>query len=299
MAETSSLPMDWSHIQAFLAVVDHGSLSAAARALGQSQPTLGRHIKSFEAALGIEVFTRHARGFALTEAGKRLLPTARAMRQAMHDLARTAEAEARQDTGLVRIACSVHVAHYVLPEIIATLRTHAPGIDLVIDASDESENLLFREADIALRMYRPTQLDLIARHITDIPIGAFAARSYLDRRGRPTTMDALRAHDLVGFDLAPQIRTELARLGMSEDSLRFPVRCDNQTAYWELVRAGCGIGFSQIDTARRDPLVEQVPLSLDLPALPMWLTAHQTVRRIPRVATVWDHLAQTLSARFA
>lgn len=291
--------LDWSRVQAFLAVAEHGSLSAAARALGQSQPTLGRHIKSFEEDLGVEVFHRHARGFSLTEAGERMVPAARKMQTAMHDIVLAADTGANQDTGTVRIACSVHVAHHVLPPIIAELRQTAPGIDLVIDASDDSENLLFREADIALRMYRPRQLDLITRHIADIPMGAFAAVSYLDARGRPSSTADLRHHDLIGYDQAPLIRNELARLGILESDLHFPVRCDNQTAYWQLVRAGCGIGFSQVDTGRRDPAVEQVPLGFDLPNLPLWLTAHEAVRRIPRVDMIWTLLAQALGARFA
>lgn len=291
--------LDWSRVQAFLAVAEHGSLSAAARALGQSQPTLGRHIKSFEDELGVEVFHRHARGFSLTEAGERMVPAARKMQTAMNDIVLAADAGANQDTGTVRIACSVHVAHHVLPPIIAELRQTAPGIDLVIDASDDSENLLFRESDIALRMYRPRQLDLITRHIADITLGAFAATSYLDARGRPSSTEDLMHHDLIGYDRAPLIRNELARMGISEDALHFPVRCDNQTAYWQLVRAGCGIGFSQLDTGHRDPDVEHVPLGFDLPKLPLWLTAHETVRRIPRVDKVWTLLAQALTARFA
>lgn len=290
---------DWSRAQAFLAVAEHGSLSAAARAIGQSQPTLGRHIKSFETALGVELFHRHARGFSLTDAGARVLPAARRMHAAMSDMALVAETEASQDVGTVRIACSVHVAHYVLPQIVSELRRTAPQIDLVIDASDDSENLLFREADIALRMYRPTQLDLIARHIADIPIGAFAAISYLDTFGRPRTAQDLRDHALVGYDQSPLIRNELRRLGVAEAELRFPVRCDNQTAYWELVRAGCGIGFTQVITGRRDPMLEEIPLDFALPHLPLWITAYEPVRHIPRVATIWTALTEALLAQFA
>ncbi len=291
--------MDWSRVQAFLAVAEHGSVAGAARALGHSQPTLGRHIRDFEGALGIEVFQRHRRGFSLTQAGTRLLPAARQMQAAMAEIARNAEAEAAQASGTVRLAASVHIAHHVLPRIIAALRAEAPEIDVVIHASDDSDNLLFREADIALRMYRPTQLDLIARHIADVPIGAFASLDYVRRRGQPGGLEDFKRHDLVGYDRSPLIRQELEKLGLSEEDLNFPVRCDNQTAYWELVCAGCGIGFTQVETGRREPRVTELPLPVDLPSLPIWLTAHETVRRIPRVARVWDHLAPSLAADFA
>jgi DNA-binding transcriptional LysR family regulator len=118
------------------------------------------------------------------------------------------------------------------------------------------------------------------------------------RRGQPYSVGDLKRHDLVGYDKSPLIRNELKRLGLSEEDVRFPVRCDNQTAYWELVCAGCGIGFTQLDTGRRDPRVSHIEVPFDLPKLPMWLTAHETVRRIPRVATIWEHLAEALSSRF-
>lgn len=292
--------MNWSLVQAFLALAEHGSISAAARKIGVTQPTLGRHIHAFEDALGIEVFKRHPRGFSLTEAGEKLLPAARQMQAAMAEITRKAETEAGAKTGTVRIAASIHVAHHVLPQIIAELRAEAPEIELVIHASDDSDNLLFREADIALRMYRPTQLGLITRHIADARIGAFAAQSYVARRGRPGALGDFKRHDMVGFDRSPLIRAELIRLGLEEKDLRFPVRCDNQTAYWELVCAGCGIGFTQVETGRRDPRVTELEMPfIELPTLPLWLTAEESVRHLPRVAVVWDHLAWTLGRHFA
>ena len=290
--------LDWSRVQSFLAVAEHGSLSRAAKELSLTQPTLGRHVRDFETAVGFEVFHRHAKGLALTAAGAKLLAPARAMQAAMNALTLSAEADDSAKQGVVRIASSVHVAHYVLPPIIATLREDAPDIEIVIHASDDSENLLFREADIALRMYRPHQLELVTRHIADIPIGAFATKAYLDRRGRPRAIADLMSHDLVGYDQSPLIRDEMRRLGLDFYAARFAVRCDNQTAYWELVRAGCGIGFTQVETGRSDPNLEQLSLGLDLTPLPIWLTAHETVRRIPRVAQIWDLLAHALTARF-
>jgi DNA-binding transcriptional LysR family regulator len=161
-------------------------------------------------------------------------------------------------------------------------------------ASDESDNLLFAEADIAVRMYRPKQLELITRHIGDIELGAFAARSYIQRKGRPTNFNDLAELDIVGFDQSTLITDHMKAMGMPADPEMFAVRCDNQTAYWQLVRAGCGVGFTQAHTGRGDPLVEELDLGLNIPALPVWLAAHPSARKTPRVDRIWALLSELL-----
>lgn len=287
--------IDWSLVQSFLAVAQTGSLSGAAEALGQSQPTIGRHIRTLETALEVELFQRHARGLRLTETGARLRPAAEAMREAMQRLALEAEAEAGQLEGTVRIACSVFAAHHILPPILADLREAEPAIALVLQPSDDSDNLTFREADIAVRMYRPRQLDLVTRHICDLEMGIFAAHRYVARRGVPQAIQDLMRHDIVGYDQSTLMLDAMAELGFKADINAFCVRTDNQTAYWELVRAGCGIGFTQTQVGRADPDVQEIRMpGFVVPALPVWLTAQETVRRIPRVDRIWTLLAEGL-----
>lgn len=289
---------DWSHVQSFLAVAETGSLSAAAEKLGQSQPTIGRHVKALEDDLGVELFHRHARGLSLTDIGAEIRPAAEAMRTAMATIALKAEAQSDTAEGTVRIASSDFVAHHVLPQMLADIRVEYPDIRLVVIPSDTSENLLFREADIAIRMYRPDQLELVTRHVADIELGTFAARSYLDRRGRPKSAAELLEHDLVGYDQSTLITDTMRDLGWPAGPDTFVVRCDHHPTYWEMVRAGCGIGFTQAKVGRDDPLVEELNLDLDLPSLPIWLTAHQTVRKAPRVDAIWRALDKRLSAEF-
>ena len=160
-------------------------------------------------------------------------------------------------------------------------------------ATDRTENLLFGEADIAVRMYRPHQLDVITRHIGDVSLGLFAAKSYLERRGIPTR-DTMLEHDFVGYDRNEEIIRGFRERGLEVDRDFFVARTDSQTAYWELVRAGCGLGFGKVDYAKFDPLLQEVPTEFDLPKLEVWLTAHERVRRIPRVARVWEHLSDRL-----
>lgn len=288
--------LDWSLIQAFVAVADTGSLSAAARALGLSQPTLGRQVNVLEQTIGAPLFRRQPRGMALTALGAHLLDPARAMFEAAGRLTLVAAGESQSMAGSVRITASVVISHHVLPPILAALRRAEPQIELDLVASDSTENLLFREADIAIRMYRPEQLDVVTRHLGDIPLGMYGARTYLDRKGRPATQDDLLRHDFVGHDTNDQIIREMRALGWQVDRGWFPVRCDHQTTYWELVRAGCGLGFSQIGIGRADPLVEQVAHDLPMPTLPVWLTAHEKMRQSPRIRRVWDHLAGSLMA---
>lgn len=287
---------DWTLIRSFLAVAEAGSLSGAARATGISQPTLGRHIQAIETTLQIALFARTAQGQALTEAGQALLPAARAMQTAAAELALAAKARATGIEGTVRLAASRVVSHAILPPILARLRDEEPGIQIDLVPSDTSENLLFGEADIALRMYRPTQVDLVARHIADLQLGLFAAKSYLDRKGRPASVEDLMRLDFVGQDRMDQIIRVMAGLGVNVDRSFFPVRCDDPLTYVELVRAGCGLGGLLCRLGDTDPLLERIDLIADLPSLPVWLTAPPRLRQSPRLRRVWDALAAGFTA---
>ncbi|PSL18638.1 LysR family transcriptional regulator [Shimia abyssi] len=294
--DTALNTLDWSLIQSFLAVAQAGTLSTGAHKLGMSQPTLGRHIRALEAQLGAELFLRHARGFELSPQGKELLPHAQAMAQAMQALAITAAGAQTRLQGDVRIATSVFMAHHAMPGIIAQMRAAEPDIQIDLIPSDASENLLFREADIAVRMYRPTQLDMITKHLGDIRLGMFATREYLSRRGKPATAEELRHHDIIGYDANDDIIREMRGMGIPASRDWFAVRCDNQSAYWELVRAGCGLGFCQAEIARATPGIEEVALDFPLPVLPVWLTAHETLRHTPRISRIWSLLETGLRA---
>jgi DNA-binding transcriptional LysR family regulator len=288
--------VDWALVQAFLAVAEEGSLSAAARRMQASQPTLGRQVKALEAELGLTLFLRHAKGLTLSTAGEALLAPARAMAAAVGEISLYAAGREASVAGTVRLTASKVVSHYMLPPILAQLRLQAPEIQIELVPSDASENLLYREADIALRMYEPRQLDLVSRYLGDIEIGVYAAKSYLDRRGRPRTPADLLEHDLVGFDRDETILRGMREAGLDVDRRNFALRCDGQVEYWELVRAGCGIGFSQVPIGAREPLVERLDFGWQLPRLPLWIAAHRDLRHTPRVRLVWDVLAEGVRA---
>lgn len=291
--------MDWSLVQTFLAVAETGSLSAAARKIGTSQPTLGRHIKALETQLGATLFHRQARGFALTDTGSALIEPAKAMRDAMQQIALRAAGEQQSLKGTVRITASIAVSAFHLPDIIADLRNAEPDISVELVPSDETGNLLYREADIAVRMYRPTQLDLVTKHVGDLELGVFAAKSYLQTNGYPTP-DTIWTHAFVGYDRNSTILEGMRGSGLNIDREFFQTRCDDPLVYWQLVRAGCGIGFAQNKMGQGDPLVEPLEVDFPLPTLPIWLTAHEAMRQTPRVLRVWDALSdhlKTLTAK--
>lgn len=287
--------LDWTYIRAFLAAAEGGSLSAAARALKLSQPTVGRQIKAAEEALGVELFHRQPRGLALTPTGEKLLGPAKDMQAAAARLSLVAEGQDNRLSGVVRITASEMVAHYLLPSIIASIRLAEPQIELEVHPSNISKNLLFREADIAVRMYRPDQLDVIAKHIGDMHMGMFASRTYIARRGMPTGIDQINDHEFVGYVENTAIIEGMQALGLNVDRHFFKTRSDQQAVHWEMARAGCGIGFTQLRTGRTDPDMVQVLPDVPLPTLPFWLTAPEALRTNPRIRRVFDLLADALS----
>lgn len=291
--------LDWSLVQTFVAVADCGSLSEAARKLGISQPTAGRQIKQVEDALEVTLFHRQARGLALTDTGAALLPHARAMAEGMHALRLAAAGRTETLSGPVRITASVFTAHHHLPPILARLRQEEPDITIDLVANDRSENLLYREADIAVRMYRSEQLDIVTRHLGELELGLFASKEYLERTGMPDSFAEVWNRDLVGYDQSDLILRGMREFGLDAQRDWFATRCDHHAVYWELVRAGCGVGIAQTCMGQSDPRMVQLFPEVRLPTLPVWLAAHEAVRTTPRIRRVWDALAEGMQAHLS
>jgi DNA-binding transcriptional LysR family regulator len=246
----------------------------------------------------LRLFERQARGLELTDTGESLLEPARAMRAAFGQLRLRAAGRDHKMEGTVRITASEVMAHHVLPKIIAGMREAEPNIQIELVPSDASENLLFREADIAVRMYRSTQLDVITKQIGTVEMGIYAAKSYLAKHGTPERIDDLLNHTIVGYDRDDRIIVGMRDLGWPATREFFDVRCDDQNTYWELVRAGCGVGFTQQSFASVDPLIARVLPEVELPTLPIWLAAPEVMRSTPRIKRVWDMLEEGISAVF-
>ncbi len=290
-SKMNNLP-DWNLLRSLLAVVDHGSLQAAARALGSSQPTLSRLIADLSRQLGIVLFERTGRGLYPTASARQLALLARPMETAAAQVALVARGSAREAVGSVRISASQPMACHLLPPLLARLRLLSPEVHLELVVTNAVSNLLRREADIALRMVQPAQDDVIAKRIGQMRIGAWAHHDYLRRRGVPRAPVDLALHDLIGGDTATEILDGLNQMGLSWRPEDFVLRTDDLVAYGQAVRAGLGIGFITDYQARTEPALVAVLPELQIPPLPLWLVVHRELRTNALICTTFDFLAQ-------
>lgn len=291
--------LDWELLRTFRAVLAEGSLSGAARALGQTQPTIGRHVAELEQALGgVALFLRSPRGLAPTEAGEELRPYADAMAAAAEAFARTASGARDAARGVVRITASEMIGLHILPAILARFRRAHPEVVVELAASNRTEDLLQRQADIAIRMVRPTQGALLAKHLGAVDLGLHAHPDYLAEYGAPRTLQELSGHAIIGYDQeTPAIRAMLAAgLPMHRDL--FALRTDSDPGQYAAIRAGFGIGLCQFGVARRDGLT---PVMTDLVGfdLPVWIVMHEDLRRVRRMRLLFDALVEGMAAYVA
>jgi DNA-binding transcriptional LysR family regulator len=287
---------DWALVRSFLAVLDAGSLMAAARRTGAQQPTLSRHITELEAQLGAPLFERTGRGVQPTAAALAIVDGARQMQQGAEALARTLAGQRDQTTGTVRITTSMVAATYLLPPLLAQLHAQEPGIQLELIASNQITNLLRRDADIAVRMLRPEQTSLVARKLGSVGIGAYAHARYLRRAGTPQQPRELLDHTLIGYAKDDVMERGFAAMGMPLQREAFALRTDDQVAYGRLVAEGAGIGFVAHYNTRHWPGVQRILPMLAIPPLPCWLAVHREIRSSKVVRRVYDFLAEALPA---
>jgi|TARA_B110000211_G_C14047227_1_gene539566 DNA-binding transcriptional LysR family regulator len=290
-----SVKFDWNRARAFLVTAEEGSLSAAARALGMTQPTLGRQVTALEQELGVVLFNRVGTGLVLTPGGLELLDQVRVMGEAANRMSLSASGQSNNIEGSICISASEVDATFRLPAIIAKLRKMAPGIEVEIVASNAPSDLGRREADIAIRSFRPTQPDLIAKKIKDISAQLYATPEYLKSIGMPTTMAGLNQADFISFDNTGRLQKALNDLGLNLSKKNFPLISENYIVHWELVKHGLGIGVMPIDIGDAEPLVQPVLKEFALFVFPMWLTAHSELKTSRRVRIVFDLLVSELS----
>ena len=290
----SRISFDWSRARAFLATAEEGSLSAAARALGLAQPTLGRQVDALEEELGVALFERFGRGLQLTPAGEALLPYARQMGDAAAGLAMAAFGQSGEIAGNVTISASDATAAFVLPPILRTLSQSHPEISLTVLADNSSADLMRREADIAIRNFRPKEPDLVARKVRDAVGGYYAAPAYLDPLGPITRVSDLARARFISPGPVDQLISILGPQGLALSRENCPYQCNSFPAMWAMMREGLGIGIidTQIGDAATDlvrVLPDEAPFRFEI-----WLVAHREVHRNARLRIVFDTLAAQL-----
>lgn len=286
---------DWNHFRAFLETAETGSLTAAARKLGQTQPTLSRNVAAIERSLGVTLFERTGQTMVLTDAGHRLLEGARAMGAAARDMALAASGQSEAVEGLVSISASDAVATWLLPPVLRRLRNIAPGIAIEIVTSNSLSDLLQREADIAVRHVRPTQPDLIGRSLYEATAGFYASQAWIAEHGHPRTVEQALNLDFIGLDRHGRFLEHLIAHGLPLSQKQFRVLSENSVTGWMLVQQGLGIGIMMDEIAHQTAGVVRVLDEVAAVRFPVWLVTHRELRTARRIRIVFDALAQALA----
>jgi DNA-binding transcriptional LysR family regulator len=291
-----SMKFDWNRARAFLATAEEGSLSAAARALGMAQPTLGRQVTALEQELGVALFERVGRGLALTASGANLLEHVRGMGEAANRVSLSASGQSQSIEGSIRITASEIIAAFILPPILEELRRAHPGVEVKLVASNTIQDLRRREADIAIRSGRPTDPDLIATRLRDTPGRLYATRAYLAKLGNPSALEGFSGADFIGFDDDGRLGflTGLNAMGFQLTPKNLPIQTGNHMVLWELVKSGLGIGAVIEEVGDAEPLVERVLPAMPPIPVPNWLVSHREVHTSRRVRTVFDLILKHL-----
>jgi DNA-binding transcriptional LysR family regulator len=283
--------VDWGLIRSFLVVARLGSLTAAARELAVSQPTLSREIQALETATGLNLFRRTTQGLNLTEAGQSLVDAASSMDEAADRFSRQASGLSVELEGDVRISANEIVGVFLLPGAIAAFREQHPGVHVEIVISNRVSSLSKREADIALRMFRPTQPDLVVRRLPDMELGFYAHRDYIDKFGAPASVEEFQNHSIIGYDESMEYIEAAARLGYKFVRDNFALRTDHMLAQINLARAGAGIVGTHVELAKHWPELVRILEWVELPPLEYWIVCHRDVQYNNRIRDLMQFLA--------
>ncbi|WMT90949.1 LysR family transcriptional regulator [Pelagibacterium sp. H642] len=285
-----SSSISWDDQRIFLAVLETGSLSAAARRLGLSHPTVRTRIEALEHALGAVLFTRSVNGLTPTETAEALRETARTMALASDLFVRQASAPHGEIAGTVRISVPEMMGVEVVPPMLRTLREKHPRLRVELSLSNAQADILAHEVDLAVRTVAPRQGALVARKVAAIPIGLFASPDYIARRGMPETLNDLAEHDLIGPDRSRSDITIAEGLGPQFSLDRFVLRTDSHPAQVAAARAGVGIAVCQVPLGEADLRLVRVIPDFSIHLLDTWVVTHENLSRVPRIRAVFDHL---------
>jgi DNA-binding transcriptional LysR family regulator len=292
-----AINFDWNQARAFLVTAEQGSLSAAARALGLTQPTLGRQVAALEESLGVTLFERVGRSLSLTEVGLDLLGHVKTMGEAAGQISLSASGQSQTVEGMVVITASDLLSAYQLPPILDDLRELAPGINIEVVASNEIRDLKRREADIAIRHVRPDQPDLIAKQVPGTSGHFYASPAYLKRHGRPETVEDLADAVFVGAGDVTSYLNAIRPTGLPVTRENIKYVSNSAIVAWEMVKQGLGMCIMTHEMAAITPEVEQVLPDFPAMPVPIWLVTHRELRTSRRIRVVFDLLSDALARR--
>lgn len=288
--------LDWNQLRAFLETAETGSLSAAARKLGLTQPTLSRQVAAIEQRMGVTLFERVGKAMALTPTGLDLLEHARAMGMAAQALSVAASGRSQETGGVVSISATDAVAFYLLPPLVKQLREREPGIAIEVISSNALSDLLRREADIAIRHVKPEQPELIARLVRQTSANFYASEDWVRAHGHPRSAEDAAHLPFVGSDRSGQYLGYLRQHGLPLTEANFSCYADHSVAHWALVCQGMGIGAMMVEIAQATPGIVRVLDDVPPVIFPIWLVTHRELRTARRIRVVFEALAQGLEA---
>ncbi|WP_082358678.1 LysR family transcriptional regulator [Bosea sp. AAP35] len=286
--------IDWNLVRAFRATAEAGSLSAASRKLGLSQPTLSRQVAALEEQLAVTLFERVGKRLVLTAGGAGLLEHARQMAAAAEALALSAAGQASDLSGRVSLSVTDAVATHVMPGIVERLRQEVPQVTIVVIATDALSDLRRREADIAIRHVRPTEPELIGRLIGELNAHLYASDAWIAQHGMPRAVSDLSDATILAFDPVEQFVSHMELQGLWVGPEQCAVVSNSASALWAMTRRGIGVGVVLDVAAARMPQLRVLLPELSRVPVPLWLVTHREVQNSRRIRLVYDILAEEL-----
>lgn len=287
--------IDWNQLRAFHATATTGSLSAAARQLGLTQPTMSRQIAALEAALGVELFDRVGRKLVLTLTGAELRDRIGIMADAAGSAALVASGRVAEVRGRVCISATDTYAAYILPAMVQQIRTEAPEVTVAIAASNELSDLHRREADIAIRHQPPARSGLVGEHIRDTEAHFYASAAWVKSHGLPSTPTELAGTAMIGMEDVARFASYLRDMGIPMKAADLRLASDSSVVIWEMVRRGMGVAPMLREVAERTPDVVRLLPDMAPIIVPIWLVTHEDLKLSPRIRVVERILAQGLA----
>lgn len=284
---------NWDDVRYFLTLQRYGTLAAAGAALTLDPTTIGRRLVKLEEELGARLFDRTPNGYVLTEAGHRLLPRAERIEREALGVERDVAGEDQKLEGVVRLtATEMLTTRFIAPQL-RRFRERYPEIQLELQCTNLDVNLARREADIALRLARPTQEDLIIKRLSFIHLGLYASLDYVDRFGLPG--DSLAGHQMILFADVRPFRRENEWIEARMDGARVALRSDSVSATYSATVAGTGIGLLPCLVADHDHHLIRVPLEGEPEPRQIWQAVHKDLRDSARIRAVLEFLGKILT----
>ena len=288
-------PLDWNLLRAFHATATLGSLSAAARRLGLTQPTLSRQILALEADLDVALFERIGRKLFLTATGSVLLEHTKLMGEGAEAVFLSAIGDVQALSGRVSISATDTYSAYVLPNILARIRLEAPQLTVAVLASNDLSDLHRREADIAIRHVAPDRDGLIGQRLPDTEAYFYASNEWIKQNGMPSDGTALARLGLIGMDDIDQFAAYMSGIGVPMEASDFRLVSNSGIAVWQMVQNGLGVAVMLREVADRTPDVTRLPLDLPPISVPVWLVTHRGLAASPRIRLVQKILSEELA----